>query len=189
MKSSSEGMSDELPVWRAAPEWTAIREESDLALRNINSGKVFDLTLPQPKLLPKPVALQEGIMRILMDVEGSSLTATLDDSATCRHFASLLPLTLTLTDYAATEKISDLPERLTTEGAPPGSDPSVGDIAYYAPWGNLAVFYRDFGYSQGLIKLGVIDAGIEALEGAGPLKVDIRLIEQQESEDEQREQQ
>jgi hypothetical protein len=118
-------------------------------------------------------------MRIRMIVEGTPLLATLDDSATSRDFASLLPLTLTLTDYNSTEKISDLPERLTTKGTPPGSKPSVGDIAYYAPWGNLAVFYRDFGYSQGLIKLGAIDSGVEALERPGPLTVNIRLIERE----------
>jgi hypothetical protein len=37
---------------------------------------------------------------------------------TSRDFAALLPLTLTLKDYAATEKISDLPKRLSTDGAP-----------------------------------------------------------------------
>lgn len=46
----------------------------------------------------------------------------------------LLPLTLTLEDYASTEKISDLPKRLSTQGAPAGIDPSVGDVTYYAPW-------------------------------------------------------
>jgi len=80
-------------------------------------------------------------------------------------------------DYAATEKISDLPRRLSTEGAPPGIDPSVGDITYYAPWGNLALFYRDFGYSTGLIKLGKIDSGVEALARPGPLRVTIELVE------------
>jgi hypothetical protein len=90
---------------------------------------------------------------------------------------SLLPLSLTLKDYAATEKVSDLSKKLSTEGAPPGIDPSIGDIAYYAPWGNLAVFYRDFGYSNGLIKLGTIDSGIEAMSRPGPLRVRIELIE------------
>ena len=74
-----------------------------------------------------------------------------------------VPMSLTLEDYAATEKISNLPRKLSTEGAPAGSDPSIGDIAYYSPWGNLAIFYRDFRYSSGLIKLGKIDSGIEAL--------------------------
>lgn len=111
-----------------------------------------------------------------MNVESEMVTATLEDNATSRDFVSLLPLTLTLRDYAETEKVSDLPKRLSTEGAPPGADPSVGDIAYYAPWGNLAVYYRDFGYSDGLVKLGKIDSGDEALNRPGPLNVTIELV-------------
>lgn len=105
------------------------------------------------------------------------LTATLIDSNTVEDFASLLPLTLTLTDYAGTEKVSDLPRRLSTEGAPPGSDPQVGDIAYYAPWGNLALFYRDFGYSSGLVILGKIDGDMEALSVPGSAAATIELVE------------
>jgi len=47
----------------------------------------------------------------------------------------------------------------------------VGDVAYYAPWGNLVIYYKDFGYSPGLIGLGRIDAGLEALSVPGSLKV------------------
>jgi hypothetical protein len=108
---------------------------------------------------------QVSTMKIQMELEGKSITATLDDNATARDFVSLLPLTLTLRDYEATEKISDLPKKLSTESAPAGSDPSVGDLTYYAPWGNLAIFYKDFDYSKGLIKLGSIDSGVEALTG------------------------
>jgi hypothetical protein len=115
-------------------------------------------------------------MQIRLTVEGKPLTATLNDSEAARDFASLLPLTLTLDDYAATEKISDLPRRLSTKGAPRGSDPDIGDIAYYAPWGNLAVFYRDFGYSAGLVKLGSVDSGVEALQRPGSVRVTIELL-------------
>ena len=62
-------------------------------------------------------------MKIRVSIEGTATTATLLDTATARDFASLLPLTLTLKDYAETEKISDMPKRLSTEGAPTGSDP------------------------------------------------------------------
>ena len=62
-------------------------------------------------------------MKIRMIVEGTPLTPTLDDSAAAWDFASLLPLSLTLTDYAATEKVSDLPRRLSTEGAPACRNP------------------------------------------------------------------
>ena len=119
-------------------------------------------------------------MKIRMNFEGTVVTATLVDGEASRDFVSLLPLTLTLKDYASTEKISDLPKRLSTTGAPSGADPSVGDIAYYAPWGNLAVYYKDFGYSEGLVKLGSIDSGVEILSRPGPLKVTIeRLAEAQ----------
>jgi hypothetical protein len=90
-------------------------------------------------------------------IDDTKLRGTLDDTAAGRDFASLLPLTLTLTDFHATEKISDLPRRLSTKGAPDGTAASAGDITYYAPWGNLALFYRDFTYSEGLVRLGRLD--------------------------------
>ena len=116
-------------------------------------------------------------MKIRLKLENTTLNATLDNNATSRDFVSLLPLTLTLKDHAQTEKVSDLPKKLSTQGAPAGHDPKVGEIAYYAPWGNLAIYYKDFEYSSGLVKLGRIDSGIEALKQPGPLKVTIERIE------------
>lgn len=98
--------------------------------------------------------------------------------STTRDFVSLLPVTLTLEDYNRTEKISDLPKRLSTKDAPAGVDPSRGDIAYYAPWGNLAIFYKDFQYSRGLVKLGRIDSGVEIFEKPEALRVTLRRLEE-----------
>lgn len=120
---------------------------------------------------------QVGTMKIRIDVEGTRITAALDDNETSRDFVSLLPLTLTLEDYSATEKISDLPKRLSTKGTPAGVDPSIGDIAYYAPWGNLAVFYKDAGYARGLVKIGTLDSGVEAFRVPGSLKVTIDRVD------------
>jgi hypothetical protein len=116
-------------------------------------------------------------MKIRIEIEETSLLATLDDTEVARDFASLLPLTLTLEDYASTEKIATLPRKLATGGAPAGSDPDVGDLAYYAPWGNLAIYYRDFGYSAGLVKLGRIDGDVGALRRAGSLRATITRAE------------
>ena len=115
-------------------------------------------------------------MKIRIKLEDKVLTATLSDSKTARNFVSQLPLTLTLEDYALTEKISDLPKRLSTEGAPSGSEPSVGDIAFYAPWGNLAIFYQDAEYANGLIILGKIDGDAAAFNVPGSLKVTIESV-------------
>lgn len=52
---------------------------------------------------------------------------------------------------------------MTTADAPPGTDAEAGDIAYYARWGNVALFYRDSEYAAGLVKLGTIDSGTEIL--------------------------
>jgi hypothetical protein len=47
-------------------------------------------------------------MKIRLTLNGKTMTATLIDNATARDFLSLLPMTLTLDDYAETEKISYL---------------------------------------------------------------------------------
>jgi hypothetical protein len=119
---------------------------------------------------------ERNVFKIQIQVEGTSITATLDKNETARDFVSLLPLTLTLEDYAATEKISDLPRRLSTKGAPPGTTPVAGDVTFYAPWGNLAIFHKDFRYSDGLIRLGKIDTGLEVLRRSGPVKATISLV-------------
>lgn len=116
-------------------------------------------------------------MKIRIRAGEKTILAALRDTATARDFLALLPLQLSLKDYAETEKISDLPRRLITKDAPSGSDPSVGDIAYYAPWGNLAVFYKDLRYSDGLIILGKLDSGIETLTALHDGKVTVELDE------------
>jgi hypothetical protein len=92
-----------------------------------------------------------NVMKIRLAVNGKTVDATLDDNAAARDFLSLLPLKLRLRDYASTEKIADLPKKLSTSGAPAGYAPQPGDFAYYAPWGNLSIFYRNFNYSSGLV--------------------------------------
>lgn len=125
-------------------------------------------------------AFTEGGMKIRIIVDGAALDATLEDTAASRDFAAMLPMEVTLEDYHGTEKIHTLPSRLSTDGAPDGVDPEIGDITYFAPWGNLALFYRDFGYSRGLVRLGRIEDGVERLAVGGDLDVRIERIEEPE---------
>lgn len=121
-----------------------------------------------------PALGQEGTaVKIRLSIDGKAIEATMLGNATAQDFISLPPMTLTLEDYASTEKIGYLPRKLSTTGAPAGVDPAVGDIAYYAPWGNLAIFYKDAGYAGGLVKLGRVDSGVDALSVRGSLKVTI----------------
>lgn len=68
-----------------------------------------------------------------------------------------------LSDYTGTETIAYLPRKLSTDRAPAGVDPSVGDFTYYVPWGNLAIFYEDSGYASGLVAMGRVESGLEKL--------------------------
>lgn len=87
----------------------------------------------------------------------------------------MLPLKLSLKDYGGgVEKISDLPGKLPSSDAPPEYKPEPGDIAYYAPWGNLAIFRKGFSYSSGLVRIGRIREGLQALDVDGPLEVTVR---------------
>lgn len=115
-------------------------------------------------------------MKVRITIGEKVVTATLTDGEAARDFVSLLPLTLVLEDYAKTEKISYLPRKLSTTGAPAGSDPDAGDIAYYAPWGNLAIYYKDFGYSNELVILGKIDGDVEVFNAPGSMKATIELV-------------
>lgn len=115
-------------------------------------------------------------MKIRFQVDGEIAIATLHDSAIARDFAALLPLSLTLTNYAEIERIAKLPRKLSTQGAPAGMKPQTGDITYYAPWGNLAIFAQGNAYASGLLPLGRVDSGLAALQRSGPLKVRIERI-------------
>lgn len=113
--------------------------------------------------------------RIHVVIGGQRLPATLDDSAAARDFAALLPLELELTDYAQTEKVAPLPNKLDTTGAPAAYAARAGDLTYYAPWGNLAIVYRDFRSASGLVRLGAFDGDIDALLAHDELGVRIEV--------------
>jgi len=118
---------------------------------------------------------QDFPMKINIHIEGEqSATATLLDNPAARDFASLLPLSLQLENYARIERIAYLPRKLTHKDAPAGSKPEAGDITYYAPWGNLAIFVDGFRYSSGLLPLGKLDeSSLPLLQKPGPYTIRI----------------
>ncbi|MFF7816049.1 cyclophilin-like fold protein [Streptomyces sp. NPDC007945] len=112
-------------------------------------------------------------MDIRVTLDDRPVDATLNDSPPARDFADLLPLTLDLEDFHGTERIADLPRKLDTSGAPEPAAAKVGDIAYYAPWGNLALFYQDGpSASADLLVLGHLDVSAEQLGGAGRITIE-----------------
>lgn len=119
----------------------------------------------------------EENMKLKITIGNQTVAATLYDNPTARSFAAQLPLRdIVLRDYNRTEKIFDPPQALSKEGAPAGYDPAVGDITCYGPWGNIAIFYRDYGYGRGLIPVGRVDEnGISLFQTSGEMTVTIEL--------------
>lgn len=109
--------------------------------------------------------------------DGRRWTARIDATPAARDFLAQLPLELTLKDFGGNEKIADLPRPLSRAGAPDAINPRTGDIAFYAPWGNVAFFYRDGHHSPGLIRLGQLENGARDFAGGGALTVSISRLE------------
>lgn len=113
-------------------------------------------------------------MRIEFTFADQGFTATLEDNPSARDLLATLPLDLTIEDYAHNEKIVHLPRRLTEEGSGPFAGEAPGDLCYYAPWGNLALFYDSYRWSRGLIRLGRLDGGPGPLRtrGTHPVRIE-----------------
>ena len=108
-----------------------------------------------------------------------TITATMEDNAAARDLLSRLPLEITLNDFNnTTEKIFYPKPALTLNTVPRGYAPVPGDITIYAPWGNVAIFCKEWPHSDDLIKIGHIDGdGINQLSVDGDIKVTFKVSE------------
>jgi hypothetical protein len=125
-------------------------------------------------LTGKSLAQEGAAMRLRFAFADQDFTATLEDTAPARDLFSMLPLDLTVSDYADNEKIAYLPRKLSGDSSNRIGNEAVGDLCYYAPWGNLVMYYAPYRWSRGLIRLGRLDGGIAPLmvRGEFPLRVE-----------------
>ena len=120
-------------------------------------------------------------MKITLKIEDKVLRATLVDSKTTRDFVSLLPLTLTMNDLFRREKFAHLPRAISEDGKQTHSY-EVGQVVYWSPGSDVAIFYRHDGEkipNPGIIVIGKVDSGVTALDVAGSVKVTIELHDEQ----------
>ena len=96
-------------------------------------------------------------MRIEITIEDQRFHATLGDSAASRDLLAQLPQTVEMRDHGGVEKTGPLRSALSLEGQPPGADPSVGDVGYFAPGRDLVLYYGDQSYYEGIVILGHLD--------------------------------
>ena len=133
---------------------------------------------PDPTARPSPINSQEAPMRIQITVGNQRFQATLTDSAASRDLVAQLPATIDMVDHGSVEKTGPLPAPLSLDGQPDGADPDPGDLGYYAPGGDLVLYYGDQSYFPGIVVLGRLDgdaaAQISAMDGAVTATVEAR---------------
>jgi hypothetical protein len=97
---------------------------------------------------------QSAETSIRVTIGESVLYGRLWNTSTAESLIAQLPLTLAFRDFNRLEKIATVPQPLSLEGAPAGSDPLPGEIGYYSPSNNLVLYYGDVGYFNGIVRIG-----------------------------------
>ena len=84
----------------------------------------------------------------------------LNDSPTAQGLLSQLPLTVEVEDFSTNEKVFYPPQELDTSDTPL-AEGGAGTLAYYAPWGDVVLFYDSFSANSSLFELGEAVSGVE----------------------------
>lgn len=84
----------------------------------------------------------------------------LNDSPAAQSLLSQLPLTVAVEDFSTNEKVFYPPQELDTSDTPL-AEGGAGTLAYYAPWGDVVLFYDSFSANSSLFELGEAVSGAE----------------------------
>lgn len=112
---------------------------------------------------------------ITIRVGDRSFAATLEDNATARAFAALLPMTVTMNEMNGNEKYHYLSENLPTDSYRPGTIRN-GDLMLYGS-SCVVLFYETFSSSYSYTRIGRLDnpSGLASALGRGNVNVTFEI--------------
>ena len=134
---------------------------------------------PTPRGTDNTTTSHTSAVKIKLTIDNKTLTATFADNGTARDFASLLPLTLTMNDLFGREKFGHLPRAISDKGKRTHTY-EIGDIAYWSPGPDVAIYYHHDGEQipdPGIIVIGKIDSGVAPLNVRRSVKVAMELMQ------------
>lgn len=131
-------------------------------------------TAPQEETSEAALAENEKT-RIRIAAEENTIVFELNDSAAAKSLYRQLPLSLDVENFSNNEKIFYPPEKLDVTDTPQAAS-GVGTLAYYAPWGDVVMFYGDYSLNGQLYELGQAVSGTENIHSLSG----ILLIEKDE---------
>lgn len=115
----------------------------------------------------------ETAMQISISTEQVTLVYDLNDSQAAQELYDQLPMEIEVENYGGIEKIFYPPKKLSTVDTPLARNVRSGTLAYYAPWGDVVMFYDSFGAAPGLYELGRILSGQDEIERlSGTIRVE-----------------
>jgi hypothetical protein len=106
---------------------------------------------------------EETKMQISVQANGNTTIFELNDGNAAKDLYEQLPLMIDVEDFSNNEKIFYPPKKLDTTDTPMANAKS-GTLAYYAPWGDVVMFYQKFGSAGGLYELGNVVSGGEHIK-------------------------
>jgi hypothetical protein len=111
-------------------------------------------------------------MQISVKANGNATVFELNNSPAARDLYAQLPLSIKVENYSNNEKIFYPRKKLTTTDTPQ-ADAKAGTLAYYAPWGDVVMFYGSFGSASGLYELGHAISGSDFIrEMSGTVQIE-----------------
>jgi len=108
-------------------------------------------------------AKNQTTMKISVQANGKTIVFELNNSPAAQKLYVQLPLSIAVEDYSSNEKIFYPPSKLNTDDTPLAKA-GEGTIAYYAPWGDVVMFYSGFTPAPGLYELGHVISGSQYIK-------------------------
>lgn len=114
---------------------------------------------------------EKNVMQIRVEANGNTIVFELNDSLAAADLYEQLPLSIEVENFSNNEKIFYPPQELNTSDAP-AAEGGAGTLAYYAPWGDVVMFYGSFGSNGSLFELGEAVSGGEFIsELSGTIEI------------------
>ena len=123
---------------------------------------VAELGLSQPQETTS-IEMEESNVetnQISVTCGDTQVVYALNGSPAAQGLLSQLPLTVEVEDFSTNEKVFYPPQELDTSDTPL-AEGGAGTLAYYAPWGDVVLFYDSFSANGSLYELGEAVSGVE----------------------------
>lgn len=141
---------------------TSHAEETNEPQSNTNQSESPDLIQEDTSVEESGNDKEETTMKISVKSAEYEIIYELNDSQAAKDLYAQLPLTVETEPFSNNE-ITFYPEKLNTDNTPL-SGGETGSLSYYAPWGDVVMFYAPCEPNGSLYELGTVISGGSDIE-------------------------